>query len=106
MHTRSYSSTRHAGGGALCFSLPVYKDDTCDEKSHSYGEEVRQRHFVRVTRAAQRGFIGEGGIVMSAIIPAALLQCVVGVVPVIHHAVSKIALKREEVRGLSINARC
>lgn len=80
--------------GAVCFSLPVYKDDACDEKSHSYGKEVRQRHvvIVRIQYAAPRGSIGEGGIV-KAIDPAALLQCVVSVVPIIHHAVCKIALK-------------
>lgn len=81
--------------GATCFSLPVYKDDACDEKSRSYGKEVRQRHvvIVMIQHAAPRGSIGEGGIVIG---PAALLQCVVSVVPIIHHAVRKIALKQEE----------
>lgn len=82
----------------MCFSLPVYKDDACDEKRHSYGKEVRQWHVVMVMirYAAPHGSIGDGGIVMAAIDPAALLQCVVSVVPIIHHAVCKIALKQEE----------
>lgn len=28
-------------------SLPVYKDDACDEEGRSYGEEVCKRHVVR-----------------------------------------------------------
>lgn len=85
----------------MCVSLPVYKDDARDEKSHSYGKEVGQRHVVIVViqYAAPRGSIGEGGIVIQ---PAALLQCVVSVVPIIHHAVYKIALKQEEKWTLSL----
>lgn len=83
----------------VCISLPVYKDDARDEKSHYYGKKVRERHVVRVPlrRARQCGVIGEGDIVVPIIliIPAALLQCVVSVVSVIHHAVCKIALKTE-----------
>lgn len=88
----------------MCFSLPVYKDDACDEKSHSYGKEVRQRHvvIVMIQYAARRGSIGEGGIGMAPIDPAALLQCVVSIVPIIHHAVCKIALKQEETWKLSL----
>lgn len=80
----------------VCISIPIYKDDTRDEKSHSYGKKVRQRHVVRVPlrRALQCGVIGEGDIAMSNTIPAALLQGVVSVVPIIHHSVCKIALKQ------------
>lgn len=107
MRARSYRSNRDAtrGAGALCLSIPVYKDDARDEKSHSDGEEVGQRHVVRVTlgHAVQCGFIGEGDVVMSDIIPAALLQCVVSVVPVIHHSTCKIALNQEGVSVSSLS---
>lgn len=82
----------------VCISIPVHKDDARDEKSNSYGKKVCERHVVRVLlrRALQSGVIREGAIVMSLIIPAALLQGVVSVVPIIHHGVCKIALKQEE----------
>lgn len=97
-HTHTRAVRAQPGVGATCFSLPVYKDDAGDEEGRSYGKEVRQRHvvIVLIQWAALRRSIGEGGIVMAAIDPAALLQCVVSVVPIIHHAVCKIALKQEE----------
>lgn len=91
----------------VCISLPVYKDDTGDEKGHSYGKKVRERHVVRVPlgRALLCGVIGEGDIVVSIITilpPAALLQCVVSVIPIIHHGVCKIALRTEgEIKACS-----
>lgn len=33
---------------AFFLTVPVNKDDACDEESPSYGEEVRERHVVRV----------------------------------------------------------
>lgn len=82
----------------VCIPVPVHQDDARDEKSHSYGKKVCQRHVVRVAlrRARHCGLIGEGDIVMPNIIPAALLQCVVSVVPIIHHSVCKRALKHTE----------
>lgn len=80
----------------VCVSIPVYKDDTRDEKSHSGGKEVCERHVVRVPlrRALRCG--ASVSIVMSNIIPAALLQCIVSIIPIIHHSVCEIALKQKE----------
>lgn len=109
---------RSAGGlrsrGAAARSVPVDEDDARDEESHPYGEEVGQRHVVRelLPRALQRGVFGEGGIAMSAavvvvVVPAALLQGVVGVIAIIHHSVCKIALgqtqKSKNVRRILPN---
>lgn len=79
-------------------SIPVYKDDTRDEKSPPYGKKVCERHVVGVPlqRALWCGAIGERAIVMSNIIRAALLQSVVSVVAIIHHSVCKIALKQKK----------
>lgn len=70
-------------------SVPVHKDDTCDEESHSYGKEVCERHVVRVVlrRTVQSDSIGHRVILPSEIIPAALMQCVVTVVSIVHHCV-------------------
>lgn len=102
VHTCSYSSNHDAGISGVCekvcISIPVHEDDTHDEKSHSDGKKVCQRHIVRVPlrRALQCGVIGQGDVVMSNIILAALLQCVVSVVPIIHHSFCKIALQQKE----------
>lgn len=69
-------------------SVPVHKDDTHDEESQPYGEEVRQWHVVRWLRhTSQFGPIGQRHIWCESIIPAAHTQCVVTVVSIVHHCV-------------------
>lgn len=71
-------------------SLPVHQDETCDEKGHSYGEEVCERHIIREAsrHAVQCGAIGHREILPSIIIiPAAPLQGEVRVVSIVHDRV-------------------
>lgn len=92
-----------------CFvdlSVPVHKDDTCDEESYSYGKEVCNRHVVRMMlrHTVQSGPIKHGVILPSKIIPAAVMQCVVTVVSIVHHCVREVALgqtKKQNIYYLS-----
>lgn len=81
MHFLSYFKTKH--------SVPVHKDYTCDKEGHSYGEKVCKGHVVRVVlgHTVQPRSIGHRDILPSDIIPAALTQCVVTVVSIVHHCV-------------------
>lgn len=73
----------------VCVQIPVHKDDTCDEEGHSYGEKICDWHVVRkmLRHTVQTGSIGHRDILPSIIVPAALMQCVVTVVPIVHHCV-------------------